>query len=203
MWSFSACSISEGQVGTWGWRDKPKQAETAAERVRCDLNHGAESLPLSGEISRSHLGSYRQPSGAEVLAEWKGVGWFWLGSISKCGSLYVCVGAGRVQPSLQYRQLYLKDLRCLHHSVSFVFTGLFCLFFLKKSTVEQLTMMNYSKTEDVKCQVDVAPKYVTWLLPTAVQWLMLHFNNINVTEQAFDLWLVSRKRTIILHKHNI
>lgn len=27
--------------------------------------------------------------------------------------------------------------------------------------VEQLTMMNYSKTEDVKCQVDIAPKYVT------------------------------------------
>lgn len=51
-------------------------------------------------------------------------------------------------------------------------------------------MMNYSKTEDVKCQVDIAPKYVTWLLPTAVQWLMLHFNNINFTEQAFDLWLV-------------
>lgn len=35
--------------------DKHKQVETAAERMRCDLNHGAESLPLSGELSRSHL----------------------------------------------------------------------------------------------------------------------------------------------------
>lgn len=43
-----------------------------------------------------------------------------------------------------------------HLSLQFSF-----VLFFKKSTVEQSTMMNYSKTEDVKCQVDIAPKYVT------------------------------------------
>lgn len=54
--------------------------------------------------------------------------------------------AGRVQPGLQWRRLYLKDLRRLHRSGSLVIT---------------VAVMNHSETGDVICQVDIAPKYVT------------------------------------------